>query len=64
MFFIASSAAALFLTKGEGTLMLFHESRVKGRHSFAYFSVAVDRKVSRLEGEIECEKGFKQMRIY
>ena len=24
--------------------------------SFAYFSVAIDRKVSRLEGETECRK--------
>ena len=31
---------------------------MSGRHSFAYFSVAVDRKVSRLEGERECTKTF------
>jgi len=29
-----------------------------GWHSFAYFSVAIDRKVSRHKGETEYEKAF------
>jgi len=48
-----SSAAALFLKSDEGTLMLFMRACELGQLSFAYFSVAVDRKVSRHKGETE-----------
>ena len=33
-----------------------------GRLSFAYFSIAVDRKVSRHEGEIECLKDLSAIK--
>jgi len=39
------------------------QAGLTGRHSFAYFSVAVDRKVSRLEGENECMKAFRKNKI-
>jgi len=55
-----SSAAATGRAMTEGTCMLFMQAGLTGRHSFAYFSVAVDRKVSRLEGESECMKEFRK----
>lgn len=44
--FYASSAAALFLRSDEGIHMFFMRTWLTGRHSFAYFSIAADRKVS------------------
>ena len=35
----------------EGTLMFFMRACDSGRHSFGYFSVAADRKVTRQRGE-------------
>jgi len=53
-----SSAAATDRAMAEGTCAS-KQAGLTGRHSFAYFSVAVDRKVSRLEGENECSKEFR-----
>jgi len=38
--------------------MLFMRACDSGRHSFAYFSVAADRKVSRHKGETTGEKNY------
>jgi len=50
----ASSAAAAPSATDEGTRMFFIRAYELGWHSLGYFSVAIDRKVTRLEGETEC----------
>ena len=42
----ASSAAATKIMTEEGIRMFFMRTWLTGRHSFAYFSIAADRKVS------------------
>jgi len=53
------SAAATEIRSNEGTLMFYMRACELGRLTFAYFSIAVDRKVSRHQGETECKKTFK-----
>ena len=57
-----SSAAATEIRSNEGTLMFYMRACELGWHSFAYFSVAIDRKVSRHEGETECQKDLSAIK--
>ena len=43
--------------------LLFMRDCEPGRHSFAYFSVAADRKVSRHKGETTSEKNNSLIRL-
>ena len=57
-----SFAAATDRAMTEGICMFFMQAGLTGRHSFAYFSFAVDRKVSRHEGETDCWKALKPIK--